>query len=111
MSNLDQLDRELREYLEMESNLRRGDRLALLKGIFSRHLEFNEYEHLVTSKDLFNILSDAKNIFTKIRLPVSVSRKQIEAQEAPNVAIIEAFVLYLNKMSLVKRLIKFDYTE
>ena len=111
MSDPQQLDRELREYLEKEPNLRREDRLIYLKSIFNKHFEFNKLEHVVNSGDLFEIISNAKNGYTKQRMPVKVTRKQLEPGEVPHVAMIESFISYLNNMNLLKKLVKFDYTE
>lgn len=109
MSNPDELERELREYLQKEPNLSRGDRLAYLKTIFNKHWEFNKLEHVVTRGDLFDIMSYAKKTYTQFKLPLSVSGKQIDATEAPMVAQIEAVVSYLGKMNLLKRLVKVDH--
>lgn len=111
MSDPQQLDRDLREYLEKEPNLRREDRLNYLKIMMNKHLEINKLEHVVNSADLFEIVSRAKNNYTRQSVPVRITRKQVESSELTHIAIIESFISYLNKMNLIKRLVKFDYTE
>lgn len=111
MSDPQQLDRELREYLEKEPNLRREDRLIFLRTIINKHLEFNKLEHLVNSGDLHDILSGAKSNYTNKRLPVRITRKQLDSSEATHISVLESFISYLNKMNLLKKLVKFDYTE
>jgi hypothetical protein len=111
MSDPQQLDRELREYLEKEPNLRREDRLVYLKSIFNKHFEFNNLEHRVNSHDLHEIMSCAKNDFANRRVPVRVSRKQLDSGDITNVSVIESFVGYLNRMHLLKKLVKIDYTD
>ena len=111
MSDPQQLDRELREYLEKEPNLRREDRLIYLRAIFNKHLEFNKLEHVVNKGDLHEILSFAKSHFTGARIPVKVSKKQLDNGEATSVSIIEAFISYLNRMHLLKKHVKMDYTD
>lgn len=110
MSDPQQLDRELREYLDKEPNLRRDDRLAYLKVIFNKHLEISKLEHVVNSHDLFDIVSGAKSIYGRFHLPVTISRKQVESGEVANIAVIESTFSYLSKMNLLKKLVKFDYT-
>lgn len=111
MSNPEQLDRELREYLEQEPNLRRDERLVVLKNIMHKHLEFNKLEHVINNYDLFSIISRSKSEYSSFKLPMKISRKQVDSSDLPHVAIIESVLSYLNKMSLLKRLVKFDYTE
>jgi hypothetical protein len=111
MSDPQQLDREIREYLEKEPNLRREDRLAYLKAMMNKHFEFNKLEHMINSHDLFDIMSGAKQHYSQKRMPVRVSRKQVEAGEATSVSILESFISYLNKMHLLKKSVKIDYTD
>lgn len=110
MSDPQQLDRELREYLEKEPNLRRDERLAYLNAIVQKHLEMSKLEHLINKRDLFDILSGAKSAYSNFSLPISVSGRQVEPGEAPNVAVVESFISYLNRMNLLKKTVKFDYT-
>jgi hypothetical protein len=111
MSDPQQLDREIREYLEKEPNLRREDRIAYLKAMMNKHFEFNKLDHMVTSHDLFDIMSGAKQHYSQRALPFRVSRKQVDSGEATSVSIIESFVSYLNKMHLLKKAVKIDYTD
>lgn len=111
MSNPEQLDRELREYLEKEPNLRREDRLNYLKSIINKHLEFGKLEHVINNRDLFDIMSGAKAAYTNFRLPLKVTKKQVDSSELTSMAVIESALSYLNKMNLLKKLVKFDYTE
>lgn len=109
MSNPDELDKELREYLNQEPNLSRGDRLAYLKAVMNKHLEFNKLEHVVNHRDLWEIVSGSKKNYTDFRLPLNVSGRVVDTSEVTHVAMIEAVVSYLNRMNLLKRLVKMDY--
>jgi hypothetical protein len=111
MSDSEQLERDLREYLEKEPNLNRADRLAYLKAIITKHQEMTNLEHLVNYKDLFNIFSDARGHIVKSRMPVFITKKQLDTSEAVHVSVMEAFILYLNRMQLLKKLVKFDYKD
>lgn len=111
MSDPQQLDRELREYLEKEPNLRREDRLNYLKTLMNKHFEFNKLEHLVNSGDLYEILSGAKEKYTRMKMPVRITKRQLEQGEATQLSVIDSFISYLNRMNLLKKLVKFDFTE
>jgi hypothetical protein len=109
MSNPDELDRELREYLQKEPNLNRGDRIAYLRTIFNKHLEFNKLEHSINYRDMGDIIAYAKSTFTQFKMPLNISGRVVDTSESPQVAVIESTISYLNKMNLLKKLVKFDY--
>lgn len=111
MSDSDQLERDLREYLEKEPNLTRQDRLSFLKATFEKHMGMTKLDHVVNYKDLFNIFSEARGHIVKNKMPVFIGKKKLETSEATHVAVMEAFILYLNRMQLAKKIIKFDYRE
>lgn len=111
MSDPQEIERDLKEYLEKEPNLRRADRYIYLKAIFDKHFSIHSMEHVVTSADFFEFMSVAKGGFSTQRMPVRISRKQLDASEAANISVIEAFISYLNRNKLLRKLVKFDYTE
>lgn len=111
MSDPEQIEKDLREYLAKEPNLTRQDRLAYLQTIFHKHLEINKLEHIIPYKDLFAIFSNARTHYTKTRLPINISRKAIDPNEAVHISVMESFILYLNSMKLLKKLVKFDYQD
>jgi len=111
MSDPQELDRELREYIEKEPNLRREDRLAYLKAVYNKHLEINKLEHVVNSGDLFDIIATAKGNFFKLKLPMQISSKKIENGDLTHIALIESVISYLNSMNLLKKLVKLDYRD
>lgn len=111
MSDPKQIEQELREYLEKEPNLNRADRLAFLQTIFNKHLEVTKLEHVVTYRDFFNIVSEAKRGYTKVQLPITLSRKEVAPNDTAHVVMIESFISYLSKMNLLKKVVKFDRTD
>jgi hypothetical protein len=111
MSDPQQIEKDLREYLEKEPNLSRQDRLAFLQTIFHKHLEINKLEHLVTQQDIFLIFSDAMKHYTKLKTPVRIGKKELDPNEAVHIALLEAFLLYLGRTKLLRKLVKFDYRE
>lgn len=111
MSDPEQIEKDLREYLDKEPNLSRADRLTYLKTIFHKYLEINKLEHIVTYKDLFIIFSEARTHYVKMKTPVHVSKKTLEPSEAVHVAAFEAFLLYLGRTKLLRKIVKFDFRE
>jgi len=111
MSDPQQIEKDLREYLQKEPNLRRDDRLTYLITIFNKHLDMNKLDHVVNYKDLLHIISFAKSLMGSMKLPVRITNKQLETSEATHVALIDSFVSYLNRNNLSKKSIKFDHTD
>lgn len=111
MSELEEIERDLREYLQKEPNLRREDRLAYLTTIFHKRMELKKLEYVINHNDYFSVLGQAKNFYVKMTLPVRMSRKELLANDATHIAVLESFISYLNRNNLLKKLVKFDYTE
>lgn len=111
MSNKEQVDKDLREYLAKADNLRNEDKMSYLRALFDKHFTFTKLDHLVIKHDLFGILSTAKTNFTKQGIRPSISGKQVDQSELVHLAVIESFISYLNKNELLKRQVKFDYTD
>src|SRR5574337_763032 len=109
MADPRQIEQELREYLEREPNLRRGDRMAYLMAIINKHFEIDKIEHNVNKFDFDQLISSAKTAFPNTTLPMVISRQEIHSSEASLVLLLEAFIGYLNKHKLLKRLVRFDH--
>lgn len=111
MSDPNEVERDLREYLEKEKNLHRQDKLEYLRLLFDRHFQMKKLDHLITKNDLFGIISGAKSEYNNISLPLHISGRKVDTSELTAIAMIEAVVSYLNKNHLLKRLPKLDYTD
>jgi hypothetical protein len=108
MSNPDQLDRELREYLEKEPNLAINERLLFLRSIFSKHLDFNKLEHIINSADFTNIISISKVEYANLKLPMKLTKRQVDNTDYPHVAMINSVISYFNRHNLLRRSVRFD---
>ncbi len=111
MSINEEIDRDLRGYLIKADNLRNEDRLALLKTIFHKHLELNKMDYVISSGDLFLILSDAKSEFGKLPSNPEISSRPVPKGELVAISVIEAFVTFLNRNDMLKRMPMIDYTD
>lgn len=109
MADPAQIEQELREYLEKEPNIRRGDRIVYLMAIINKHYGIDQVEHLVSHYDFDQMLSYAKTNFATTKMPMTISKKEVNQQETVYVLMMEAFSAYLNKHKLLKRLVKFDH--
>jgi len=111
MSDPQQIEKDIREYLEKEPNLSRADRFSYLQTIFHKHLEINKLDHVITQGDVFLILADARQQYIKLKTPVKIGRKVLDSDQAIHIAVIEAFLLYLGRTKLLRKLVKFDYRD
>src|SRR5271166_4465800 len=107
MADPRQIEQELREYIQKEPHLRREDRLKYLMTIFDKHFAINGFDHLINAHDFHEIVSTAKSGFSAMKLPVNLSRKEVDGHDLPKILMIESFVGYLNKNKLLNRLVKF----
>lgn len=111
MANPEQIEQELREYLSLEKNLRSEDRFQYLMAIFNKHFGTDKIDHYMAHSDLNDLINYAKGTFAKTTMPIVISKKEVHGTETNYVLILEAFISYLNKNKLLKRLVKFDYTR
>lgn len=111
MANMDQIEMELRQYIEDMPNLSRNDKFTYLKAIFEKHFAMEKMEHQLTRGDFHEIVSQAKSQFAGTTLPMRISKGEIYPSEVGNVLLIESVIGYLNRHNVLKRLVKIDYTK
>lgn len=109
MANPEQIEQEIKEYLQIEENLRGADKLAYLMAIVNKHFAIDKIDHTVDYQDLQNSVNNAKSSYARTTLPMYISKREVHPQEVNHVLVLEAFIGYLNKNKLLKRLVKFDY--
>jgi hypothetical protein len=109
MSDLEQIEQEILTYLDIEKNLRKEDRLKYLMNIVKKHDDVNKMEHIADYYDVMNMISYAKGEFASARIPMKISKKEVQSQEAVYVLMLESFVCYLNKNKILRRLVRFDH--
>jgi hypothetical protein len=108
VANPEQIEQELKEYLTLEKNLRTEDRLEYLMAIINKHFAIDKIGHSVTHHDLSHIVGQAKAAWVDTAIPIYISKKEVHHSDTNYVLVIEAFVGYLNRNNLLKRLVKFD---
>ena len=65
----------------------------------------------IDKKDLFNIVSNAKDKYFHISTPTFVSYKEVDRGEMPQMAMLESALMFLNAKGLLKELVEIDYTQ
>ena len=66
---------------------------------------------LITSKDLFQIVSLAKRGYHDLHADIHISNKKVEQNDFRHISLANAVILWLNEKNLLKRLVIFDYTD
>lgn len=111
MADPEQIEQELRAYVSIEKNLSREDRVIHLRAIFDKHFAMDKTDHLLNNADFQDIISRAKALWVQTSMPFKISKREVRSEEVNHYLIIEAFVSYLNKNKLLKRLVRFDITR
>ena len=109
MADPKQIELEFREFLEKDENMRKSDRLTGLMAIVNKHFEIDKIEHMINGRDLYTVINGAKGSYATATMPMYVSKKELHSTEVNYVLVLENFISYLNRNSLLKRLVKFDY--
>lgn len=107
MSNKEQVERDISDYLDKELNLTENDKRRYLRALFEKHFEFEKLDHLINYHDFHLIISNAKTNYNNIKL--EISGRELYPSEIPQVAIIEAVVMHLNEKGVLRKLAKIDY--
>jgi len=111
MSNKEEVEREILEYLEKADNLHYNDRLRYLKALFDKHFLFTKLDHVMTYHNFHDIVSDAKSRYVNLITPMQISGRNIAGSDLAHVALIEAVIMSLNGAGLLKKLVILDYTR
>lgn len=109
MSDPAQIEQEIKAFLAIEDNLRKSDRLPYLMAIINKHFAVDKIDHIVINHELQEIIGNAKMAYAKTPVPMYISKKEIRDVELNFVLVMEAFVGYLNRNKLLKRVVKFDH--
>jgi hypothetical protein len=66
---------------------------------------------LVAAKDLFYIISMAKEQYHHIHGETYISHKRVEESDFKHISLANAVILWLNKNDLLKNNVRFDFTD
>src|SRR5271166_6535998 len=111
MANPEEIEQELRQFLAIEDTIRKSDKIVYLMAIINKHYSMDQITHVASHHDLGALVDDAKRMWASTKMPMVISKKEVDNQYVNYVLILEAFVGYLNQHKLLKKLIKFDHTR
>ncbi len=111
MANPEQIEQELREFLQNEDSIHKGDRIHALMAIVNKHFALDKIDHIASKFDLDCCISEAKRVWPLTKMPMNISKKEVSSHDVVHVLILEAFVEFLNKNKLLKKVVKFDHTD
>lgn len=109
MADPQAVEQDLREYLFKADNIREEDRIKYLMSIFNKHAENDTLTHVISPKDLHDIVSAAVVRNVDISHTLTISGKSVGGHDPAHIAMIESVIGYLNRHSLLKRLAGFEY--
>ena len=66
---------------------------------------------LITAKDLFFLISQAKSEYSHLPLDMHLSVKFVEKKDLAHISVANAMIMWLNGRNLLKRLPRFDVTD
>lgn len=105
------IEQEIRHYVEKETNLRREERVQYLMAIYRKHFTIDSLEHSIDYHDFMAVVGQAVAAYPKSVQPFRISGKEVHSTDSNHVLIIEAFVSYLNRHAILRRLVKFNFTR
>jgi hypothetical protein len=111
MADPQEIEREIRGYLEKEHNMRDSDKLDYLMAIMNKHFGLDKIDHMVNYFDFDHTVLNAKSVYAQTSMPMNLSGRELNPSQTNYVLVLEAFVGYLNKNKLLKKLVKFDHKE
>lgn len=106
-----QIEVDVRAYVAKEGNLNEEDRIRALMAVVDKHFTFASLSHVVNSGDIFLVSSMAKQKYVEQTVPMFVSKQQIPYDDLRTVAVMEAFLGYLNNKYLLIRSVSINYTR
>lgn len=109
MADPKQIESEIKTFFEQNENMRKDDMVTGIMLIVKKHYELDKIDFLVTHYDLDSVISQAKSDYAKTVMPVKISGKEVRNPDMNYLLVIDAFIGYLNRNKLLKRLVKFDY--
>lgn len=110
----DQLDSDIRGFFEQIKGQTQEGQRGTLKNLLDKYIHLNTSEYILSHNDLHTIITNAKNIYSTIAMPITIGdsyQPRVDKQNVPNLCVIEATIGTLNQYNCLKRLPKFDYKK
>jgi len=111
MADPQMIEQDLYEYLAKEDNLRRDEKIRYLKAIFQKHQDMDALVHVISPGDLYQIVSTAKDRAATAPHTLVISGKEMAGHNPIHIQMVETIIGYLNRHSLLKRVVGFEYNK
>lgn len=105
----EKLHQELVDYVMMEENLDKKDRIAILKAIVEKAFIFEKSLHFINHSDILLISSISKDAYGNLSLPLYIGEKRVEYDDLRTIAHMEAFISYMNLNYLSRKEVQINY--
>ena len=109
----DQLEVDIKRFLENIEKQNCSDRIESLRLLFDKYLHLNTCDYMMDYFDLQEIVGGAKDRFSRNSMPVYLGeKKRIVPQDyLSNMCVVESTISLLNKKGCLKKLPKCDKRE
>ena len=109
----DQLEVDIKRFLENIENQSKNSRVDSLRHLFQKYLHLNNCDYMMDKHDLQTIIGSAKQLFATETVPIYLGEKKrlVEQSELANLFVIEATVGHLDKKKCLNKIAKFDKRE
>ena len=109
MSELEDIERDILDFLSKVDSLKHSDRKELLTLIFKKHILTNKSDVMLSYDDFQMVVSNAKTLYTQIAFPVKLTdergnTKDVTGNEIANFCVAESMISLLNRKEALKRL-------
>lgn len=107
------IKRDVLEFMSCANKMSYEDKVELLQLLLKKYALLATSDVALDKKDLHDIISTSKQIFTDIVIPIELEGSQtpVHQTEIANLCVIEATIGHLNKNSCLKRIPKFKYKK
>ena len=108
----EELDREIKAFLEKSDNMNSQDKLDALRNLFVKHMQLEESCYIMDNHNLFNIVSGAKNVFANdLPTTVSIQGKKVQYEEKRIISVISATIGELRRIKTLRKVVKFKFDD
>lgn len=112
MNNIsDELDYEIKEYLEKIDNMSYNDKLDALRNLFIKHLQLENSEFILNKYNLNSIESSSKREFTEMPTKLILKGTLVSPEKRKILAIIQATIGELRHIKTLRKVVKFKFDD
>jgi hypothetical protein len=109
MSQLEEIEQDVLDFLSKVDNLSDNDRKQLLMLLFNKHLILNKSNVMISYNDFQYVLNLAKKIYSEESFPIKIEDdkkvlREVPPSEVGHYCLMESVICLLNKKEALKKL-------